>query len=78
MLSFLLHIYSRFFDVNGVIYDDESTREGRYGYTRGLFWVHVWAYIGSRERAVMGLESRAASARLTKYSVTTFSKTCNK
>ena len=65
-------------DVNGVSYDAEGTREGRYGHTRGPLWVHVRSYIGSRERAVLGLESRAASARLTQYSVTTFSKTCNK
>ena len=33
--------------------------------------------MGSSKRAVMGLESRAVSARVTKHSVTIFSKTCN-
>ena len=45
--------------------------------TRGLIWVHVWVDMGSRERAVMGLESRAISAGITKHFVTIFSKTCN-
>ena len=34
--------------------------------------------MGSRERAVMGLQSRAVLAWLTKQFVTIFSKTCNK
>ena len=34
--------------------------------------------MGSHERAVMGLELRAGSARVTKHFVTIFSKTCNK
>ena len=33
--------------------------------------------MGSHVRAVMGLESQAVSARLTKHFVTIFSKTCN-
>ena len=32
--------------------------------------------MGSREWAVMGLESEAVSARVTKFFVTIFSKTC--
>ena len=34
--------------------------------------------MGSREWLVVGLKSRAASARVTKHFVTIFSKTCNK
>ena len=34
--------------------------------------------MGSHERTVMGLESRAVSARVTKHFVTIFSTTCNK
>ena len=34
--------------------------------------------MGSYERAVMGLESQAVSAQVTKHFVTVFSKTCNK
>ena len=34
--------------------------------------------MGSRGRDVMGLESRAVSARVIKHFVTIFSKTCNK
>ena len=44
---------------------------------RGLIFVHVRADMGSLERAVMGFESRAVSARVTKHIVTIFSKTCN-
>ena len=40
-----------------------DAREGRYGCTRG---------------PIMGLESRAISARVTKQIVTIFSKTCDK
>ena len=64
-------------DVNGFIYDAEGAHEGRYGYMRGLKWVHVKANMGSREQAVMGFESRAVSAQLTKHFVTIFSTTCN-
>ena len=34
--------------------------------------------MGSRERAVMGLESRAVSTRVAKHFVTIFCETCNK
>ena len=34
--------------------------------------------MGSHERAIMGLESGAVSARETKHFVTIYSKTCNK
>ena len=34
--------------------------------------------MGLRERAVIGLASRAVSARVTKHFFTIFSKTCNK
>ena len=44
---------------------------------RGLIWVHLWADIGLRERAVMRLESRAVSAQVMKHYVTIFSKACN-
>ena len=47
-----------------------DAREGRYGFMR--------ADMGSRGRDVMGLESRAVSARVIKHFVTIFSKTCNK
>ena len=33
--------------------------------------------MGSGEQAVIGLASRAVSARVTKHFVTNFSKTCN-
>ena len=33
--------------------------------------------MGSHEQAVMGFDSRAVSARVTKHFVTIFSKTCN-
>ena len=60
-----------------VIYDADAASEGQYGCTRGLIWVHVKADMGSREGTVMGLESQAVSARVTKHFVTIFSKTCN-
>ena len=44
---------------------------------QGSIWVHVKVDMGSREWAVMGLKSRAVSARLTKHFVINFSKTCN-
>ena len=64
--------------MNDVIYDAKGTREGRYGCSRGPILAHARAEMGSRERAVMGLGSRAVSARVTKHFVTIFSKTCNK
>ena len=48
-------------DVIDVIYDAEGAREGQYGCTLGLIWIHLRAVKGSHERAVMGLASRAAS-----------------
>ena len=33
--------------------------------------------MGSRERAIMGMESLAVSARVTKHFITIFSKACN-
>ena len=65
-------------DVNDVIYDAKGLSEGRNWCTGGPMWVHARADIGSCERAVMGLESRAVSVRVIKYLVTVFSKTCNK
>ena len=64
--------------MNDVIYDAEGTREGRYGCSRGPIWHHARAEIGPRERAAMGLGSRAVSARVTKHFVTIFSKRSNK
>ena len=64
-------------DVNDIIYDTDGAHEGPYGYTLGLIWVHQRADIGSHEPAVMGLESRAVSAWVTKHFVTIFSTTCN-
>ena len=61
--------------MNDVIHDAEGAREDRYGCRRGLIWVHVRADMGSRGRAVIGLESRAVSARVTKHFDTIFSKT---
>ena len=40
--------------------------------------MHVRADMGSRERAIMGLESRAVSARVAEHCVNIFSKTCKK
>ena len=65
-------------DVKDLFYDTEGSPEGQCGCTRGLIWVHVWADMGSHERAVMALESRAVSVRVTKHFVTIYSKTCNK
>ena len=42
---------------------------------RAPIWVHARADMGSHERAVMCLESRAVSARVTKHFVTIFRKT---
>ena len=39
--------------------------------------MHARADMGSRKRAVMNLESRAISARVTKQIVTIFSKACD-
>ena len=64
-------------DVNDVIYDAEGAPEGRYGCTQRLIWVHVRANMGSCELAIMGLESRAVSAQLTKHFITILSKKCN-
>ena len=50
-----------------VTYDAEGAWKGRYGCFRGLKWVHVRAYMGSHERAVMGLESQAVYTRVTKH-----------
>ena len=61
-------------DANAVIYDAGGACEGRYGCVRE----HTRANMGSHEWVVMGLKSRAASARVTKHFVTIFSKTCNK
>ena len=66
---------SRHGDVNDVIYDAMPAWEGRYGCTRGLIWVQVRADMGSHERAIMGLETQAVSARVYKQFVT---NTCNK
>ena len=52
--------------MNDVIYDAEGAHEGRYECTQRLMWVHVRANIGSREWAVMGLESLVVSAQVTK------------
>ena len=64
-------------NMNDLIYDAEGTHKGRFGYTQGPLWVHVRADMGSHEPAVMGLESRAVSAWVSKHFVTFFSKTCN-
>ena len=39
--------------------------------------MHARANMGSREQAVMGLETQAFSARATKHFVTIFCNTCN-
>ena len=57
-------------DVNNVIYD----ADGRYGCMEGPTRDNM----GSHEWLVVGLKSRAASARVTNHFVTIFSKTCNK
>ena len=61
-------------DVNDVIYDADGACMGRYEYVGGPTRDNM----GSREWLVVGLKSRAASARVTKHFVTIFSKTCNK
>ena len=61
-------------DVNDVIYDADGDCMGRYGCVGGPTRDNK----GSREWLVVGLKSRAASAWVTKHSVTIFSKTCNK
>ena len=58
-------------DTNDVIYDSEGARVSQYGWTQGLIWVQMRAHMGSPERAVMGLESRA----FVKHVIC--SKTCN-
>ena len=57
-------------DVNDVIYDAEIACEGGYWCTLGLLWVHMRANMGSKEQAVIGLESQAISARVIKHFVT--------
>ena len=52
-------------DVKDIIYDADTAREGQYVCTRGLIWVHTRADMGSREPAVLGLESQAVSAWVT-------------
>ena len=37
----------------------------------------MMVHMGSREQTVIGLESRAVSARVTQHFVTIFSQTCN-
>ena len=64
-------------DVNYVIYEAVNACEGRYGCMQGLIRVLLWANMGSRERSVMGLESQAVSAQVTKHFVTILSKTSN-
>ena len=61
-------------DVNDVIYDADGACMGQYGCVEGPTRDNM----GSREWLVVGLKSRAASARGTKHFVTIFSKTCNK
>ena len=39
--------------------------------------MNVWPNMISHEQAIMGLESRAVSAWVTKHFVTIFSKRCN-
>ena len=55
--------------MNDVIYDAKGLSEGRNWCTGGPIWVHARADIGSCERAVMGLESRAVSVRVTVLSI---------
>ena len=64
--------------MNDVIYDAQCACEGQYGCMQGTIWVHTRTDLRSSERPVMGLESRAVSAQVTKHFVTIFSKTCNK
>ena len=61
-------------DMNDIIYDAEGANKGRYGCTRADIGSRE-VDMGSRERAVMGLESRAVSALVTKHFVTIFCKT---
>ena len=44
-------------DVNDVIDDADVAHERLYGYKQGSMWVYMRANMGSREQAVMGLES---------------------
>ena len=59
------------------IYDPDGARQGRYGCMRGRKWVYIRANMGLGERAVIGLETQAVSAQVTKHFATIFSKTCN-
>ena len=52
-------------DINDMIYDAEGACEGRFECTRGPIWVHVREDMGSREWAVMCLQSQAVSAQVT-------------
>ena len=63
-------------NVNDVISDVEGAGKGRYGFTRGLIWVNVRTDMGSHEQTVIGLESQAISAEVTKHFITIFRK-CN-
>ena len=57
-------------DVNDVIHDTESAREGQYavmGSREGQY-----GFTTSRERAVMSLQSWEASAEVTKHFVTIY------
>ena len=53
-------------DVNDVANDAEGAP------ARGPIWVHKRADMGSRERDVIGLESRSVSAQVTKHFVTIY------
>ena len=46
-------------DVNDVFYDAVVAREGRYGCTQRPIKVNLRVVMASRERAVLGLASRA-------------------
>ena len=58
-------------DVNDVIYDADGACMGRHGCVGGPTRDNM----GSCEWLVVGLKSRAASARVTKHCATIFSKT---
>ena len=68
VLNFLLHVYERVFTSRW----RERRHLRRRCCTRGPIWVHARVDMGSREWAIMGLEPRAVSARITNYFVTIY------
>ena len=56
-----VNLYLHCRDMNDVMYDAKGAREGPYGSMQGPIRVHVRAYIGLHERAIMDFQSRSIS-----------------